>query len=82
MLFKIKKLSFISCIELLPGKDAQYCRSPGTKGKIIKFDKINHTVLVQLPSKIKKIFSYYSFGSIEPITMFEHKKYLNTKSGY
>jgi large subunit ribosomal protein L2 len=82
MLFQIKKLSFISCIELTPGKNVQYIRSTGTKGKLIKIDKESHTVLVQLPSKIKKIFSYYSFASLSPISLAENKKYANTKSGY
>ena len=60
----------------------QYIRSTGTKGKLIKIDKESHTVLVQLPSKIKKIFSYYSFASLSPISLAENKKYANTKSGY
>jgi ribosomal protein L2 len=82
MLFQIKKLSFISCLELLPGLGAQYIRSPGTKGRIIKFDTTTHTVLVQLPSKLKKIFSYYSFTMLDAITLNLHKKCLNGKFGY
>jgi len=82
MLFQIKKLSFISCVELLPGKGAQYCRSSGTKSKIIKIDKESHTILLQLPSKIKKIFSYYSFAFLDSIALSENKKYLNGKAGY
>ena len=60
MIFQIKKLSFVSCLELLPGMGSQYVRSSGTKAKIIKLDKDTHTALIQLPSGIKKIFSYYS----------------------
>lgn len=82
MLFQIKKLSFISCIELLPGRGAQYSRSPGTKSRIIKFDKNSHSVLVQLPSKIKKIFSFYSFTLLDAIALAMHKKCFNTKFGY
>jgi ribosomal protein L2 len=82
MLFQIKKLSFISCLELFPGKNSQYVRSPGTRGKIISFDKTNHTVLVQLPSKLKKIFSYYSFASKEAIALSMHKKAFNGKFGF
>lgn len=82
MLFQIKKLSFISCIELMPGKGAQYSRSSGTKSKIIKIDKESHTILLQLPSKIKKIFSYYSFAAMGSIALSENKKFLNSKSGY
>lgn len=82
LLFQIKKLSFVSCLEILPGKGAQYSLSAGTKSKIIKIDKESHTVLVQLPSKIKKIFSYYSFAALDAISLSENKKYLNSKAGY
>lgn len=82
MLFQIQKLSFVSCIEILPGKGGQYSRSSGTKSKIIKFDKFNHTVLLQLPSKLKKIFSYYSFALLDQVSFFEKKNFSNLKSGY
>lgn len=82
MLFQIKKLSFVSCLEILPGLGAQYSRSPGTKSRIIKFDKDTHSVMVQLPSKIKKIFSYYSFVLLDQIILSEHKKFTSTKAGY
>lgn len=82
MLFQIKKLSFISCLELLPGYGSQYSRSPGTKSRIIKFDKNSHSVLVELPSKIKKIFSFYSFTLLDAITLSMHKKCFNTKFGF
>jgi large subunit ribosomal protein L2 len=82
LLFQIKKLSFVSCLELVPGKGSQYIRSSGTKGKIIKFDKETHSVLVQLPSKIKKIFSYYSFAFLNGIALPEKKKFYNGKAGF
>jgi ribosomal protein L2 len=82
MLFKIKKLSFVSCLELTPGKLAQYARSSGVKAKIIKFDYYNHCVLVQLPSTIKKIFSYYSFVMLNKISLSEHSNMSNGKAGY
>lgn len=82
MLFQIKKLSFISCLELLPGYGAQYIRSPGTKARIIKFDTTTHTALIELPSKLKKIFSYYSFTMLNAIALNLHKKCLNGKFGY
>lgn len=82
MLCQIKKLSFVSCLELLPGEGAKYARSAGTKSRIIKFDGASHSVLVQLPSKLKKIFSYYSFVLLGPLTLAENKRYMNTKSGY
>ncbi len=82
MLFQIKKLSFVSCLELIPGKNAQYSRSSGCKSRIIKFDSTNHSVLVQLSSGVKKIFSYYSFVMLGRISLFEHSNCLNGKAGY
>lgn len=82
MLIQIKKLSFISCLELVPGKNAQYSRSSGSKSRIIKFDQLNHSVLIQLSSGVKKIFSYYSFVMLGKIALPQHKNCLNGKAGY
>jgi ribosomal protein L2 len=82
MLFQIKKLSFISCLELLPGKGSQYTRSSGTKSRIIKFDKDSHSVLIQLASGVKKIFSYYSLVMLGKISLMENSNCLNGKAGY
>lgn len=82
MLFQVKKLSFVSCLEALPGSGAQYCRSSGTKGKVIKFDKETHTVLVQLPSGLKKVFSFFSFVLVGKVALSLNSKCLNNKSGY
>jgi len=54
MIGQFKRLSYISLIEFHPGRGAQYCRSAGTGSRIIKFDHKIHTVLLQLPSKVKK----------------------------
>jgi ribosomal protein L2 len=82
MLFQIKKLSFVSSLEIIPGKGSQYSRSSGTKSRIIKFDKDNHSVLIKLPSGVKKIFSYYSFVMYGSISLKENKNFLNGKAGY
>lgn len=82
MLFQIKKLSFISSLEIIPGRGSQYSRSSGTKSRIIKFDKSNHSVLVKLPSGVKKIFSYYSFATLGQIYLKENKNFQNGKAGY
>lgn len=82
MLFQIKKLSLISNIEIIPGKKSQYVRSAGTKSRIIKFDKLTHTVLIELPSKIKKIFSYYSLAMKGSIPLPLHKKINKNKFGF
>lgn len=81
-LHQIKKLSFVSALELIPGKGAQYVRSNGTSAKLLSFDKNKRSVLVKLPSGVKKIFSYYSFATLGKITFPETKKCDNTKSGY
>lgn len=79
---QIKKLSFVSCLQILPTKNAQYVRSSGVKAKILKFDTETHTVLLLLPSKIKKIFSEYSVCFYNPISLQENKQYTNGKAGY
>lgn len=82
MLIQIKKLSFVSCLELIPGSGSQYAQSSGTKAKIIKFDNLTHSVLVQLPSGIKKIFSFYSFVLVGRVANSLHNRCFNHKSGY
>jgi len=82
MLYQIKKLSFISVAELNSIKGAQYIRSSGCKGKVIKFDKLTYSVVIQLPSGVKKIFSYFSFVNFGRVSLPENKKYFNTKAGY
>jgi ribosomal protein L2 len=82
MLCHIKKLSFVSCLELNPGRGAQYCRSSGTKSKVLRFEIETHSVLVQLPSGVKKIFSVYSFVLLGQLVMSLHRKCTNVKSGY
>jgi ribosomal protein L2 len=82
MLFQIKKLSFISYLELLPGRGAQYCLSSGTKSRVIKLDPVTHSVLIQLPSGVKKIFSYYSIAFLGRISIFENSRCLNGKAGF
>ncbi len=82
MLFQLKKLSFVSCLELLPGSGLQYTRSPGTRSRIIKFDSETYSVLIKLPSGVKKIFSYYSFVMFGRIALEDHFNCLNGKAGY
>lgn len=82
VLYRIKKLSFISSLELTPGKNAQYARSSGTKTRLFKFDNETKTALLYLPSKIKKIFSQYSAAMCDQTALPEKKKLKNTKAGY
>jgi hypothetical protein len=81
-IYLLKKLIFISFIELTPLQRAQYCLSAGTQSKILSLDKKTRLVFIQLPSKIKKIISYYSCVFTGRIALEEKKKYKNTRSGY
>jgi len=82
ILYRIKKLSYVCFLELTPGKNAQYCLSPGTISRLMVIDKINHLIMIQLPSKMKKFFSYHSFVFRGQMAMQEKIKYGNTKAGY
>lgn len=81
-LFQFKKLSNISSIELIPYKNSQYARSAGTFSKILKFNKENYTVLLELPSKKKKLFSCHS-SALNGKNVFKYAaKLINNKAGF
>lgn len=82
MIGQFKRLSYISLIEFYPGKGAQYCRSAGTSSRIIKFDHSLHTVLLQLPSKVKKIISYYSVAFLGKVALKTSSKCTSNRAGY
>lgn len=82
MLGQFKKLSFVSLIEFKPGSGAQYCRSAGTASRIIKFDHKLKTALIQLPSKVKKIISYYSIAFLGKISLKTSSKCTSNRAGY
>jgi hypothetical protein len=37
---------------------------------------------MQLPSKVKKIFSYYAFALYDQVALPEAKRFSNSKAGY
>lgn len=82
MLFQFKKLSIINCLELLSKKNFQYARSSGTWAKIIKFNLENHTILIQLPSFKKKLFSFFSLALNGKNVFKFSNKLVNNKSGF
>lgn len=82
MIGQFKRLSHISLIEFQPGKGAQYCRSGGTSSRIIKFDHSIQTVLIQLPSKVKKIISYYSVAFLGKVALKTSSRCTSNKAGY
>ena len=81
-IFKIKKLSYISLIELLPGKGVQYSRASGTSARILQLTSESQSALIKLPSGVKKLFSYYSLACLGKIRLSNKKRFSNTKSGY
>lgn len=82
IIFLIPKLRFVSYIEQQLGKGAQYTLSPGTRSKIIAIDYFNHSVLIVLASKIKKIISFWAFVFLGRMVNKKNKKYRNFKAGY
>ena len=82
IIFRIKKLSYISCLSIKPAAPAQYVRSPGCKSRLFKFDKEKHSVLMDMPSKKKKLFSYYSFAFLGAMSNYKNKKFSTGKAGY
>lgn len=81
-LIQINRIVLVCMIELAPGFGAQYCRSAGATGKIIKFDRNAHSVLIYLPSGAKKMFSEQSFVVRGMVAFKVHRKMLNSKAGY
>lgn len=82
LFFFLKKLIFVSFVEIKPGKGAQYILSTGTKAKLFAINYNFSTVTLILPSKVKKIFSLFSATLIGANALREKKFYSNTKSGY
>jgi ribosomal protein L2 len=64
IVYNLPKFKYISYLEILPNKGAQYVRSSGSKSFIIKLDPKVGLSLVKLPSGIHKSFSIYSIASL------------------
>ena len=82
LIYKIKRLSKVSLLELFPGSGIQYARSSGSYAKLIKLDLPAHVATIQLPSGVKKVFSIYSLVSLGSVSLKIKKKITNTKSGF
>ena len=61
---------------------SQYARSAGSMSKAITKNKNSHTVLVKLPSGVRKIFSLYSLAIQGAASLKEKKHLSNTKAGF
>lgn len=82
IIFRIKKLTHLSHLSARPLFKAQYVRSPGCKSRLFKFDKEKHVVVMELPSKARKLFSYYSYAFLGAVSNHSNKNFSNGKAGY
>lgn len=82
LIFRIRKLSYLSHLSIKPMIRAQYIRSPGCGARLFKFDDDNHTVVMEFPSDSKKLFSYYSTAFLGRIVNRFHKNFYSGKAGY
>ena len=82
MLFQIIRLTFVSCLELIPGRGAQYVRSSGVSARILNIDVAGRTAVLRLPSGIKKIFSYTTYALLGKLANSNNKNFFKPKSGY
>lgn len=81
-LHQLKIMSKVSFLSSLPNKPIQYIKSSGSVGILISINLLNHTVVIKLPSGVKKIFSIYTTVLTGPVSLSIKKKIRNTKSGY
>jgi len=81
-LHQLKVMSKISFLSDLPNRPIKYIKSSGSLGILIKFNMLNHTAVVKLPSGVKKIFSIYTIVTIGAVSLSIKKKITNTKSGF
>ena len=72
----------VSNLEVRPGQGTQYVRSAGSYAKIIKWDYSQHAALVQLPSGVRKFFSFYSTLIFGACALKLKRKAACTRSGF
>jgi ribosomal protein L2 len=82
LIFKIRKLTRICSFELLPARGIQYCKSAGAAARIFSQDPRSKLVLLILPSKQKKLFSYFSIAQVGCVLPETRKKYTNLRAGF
>ncbi len=80
-LFQINKKHHINYIEDQDTSLVKYIKSNGVAGKILSANFANYSILLQLPSGAKKVFSRYTKASVGTVLL-NKKNYINTKSGY
>lgn len=81
-LFSLPLLQPISNLELNSRLGAQYARAAGSASKALSKNTNTHTVLIRLPSGVRKVFSLYN-TAVKGTSSLHLKKYVgSTKSGY
>jgi ribosomal protein L2 len=63
---QLKRNQPISLLEVIPGEGVKYVRSPSTYAIATKTNYKLHTMLIKLPSGVRKVFSLFSIGSPGP----------------
>lgn len=81
-LANILLLQPISNLEINRLNGSQYVRAAGCFAKALTKNQNTHTVLVKLPSGVRKVFSLYSVAVQGAVALKEKKKIFNTKSGF
>jgi len=82
LIYQLNNIFKLSLLELVPGKGAQYARSPGTKAFLVKVNMLTHTATIRLPSGVKKIFSIYALVMIGAVALKNNNLLKNTCSGF
>jgi len=62
----LKRNQPISLLEILPGDGVKYVRSPSTFAIATKTNYKLNTMLIKMPSGVRKVFSLFSIGSPGP----------------
>ena len=82
LLFTLPSFTTISHLASRPQGHSTYVKSAGASAVILSKNSTQHTVLVRLPSGVRKIFSYYSLATLGSVSFKDKKDLQNTKSGF
>jgi large subunit ribosomal protein L2 len=72
--------SIFFCLEF--NNNFKYARSAGTFCKILNLDVEKESVIIQLPSGLEKVVSYFSRATLGRASNLKHKEEFFSKAGY
>ena len=78
---QLTPLTEIACIEPFPGRGAVYARSAGVRATLVDHNLGDHTVLVELPSTLLRVFTLYSLAYIGRVAMGDAGRLRSTRFG-